>query len=462
MSQPSFRVDEKVRVLVVDDEVHIVNFASDALIGHGYEVDSFTDPANAREEIKKSFYELALIDINMPGINGVELSRELLNLHRESEIIIITGAPDQKNIDPCLKLGLTNFLFKPFNRSQLIYTVYAALHLQRLRRAYYSESMKAKGSKLVGISKTTRELRKEIQQTAQVDLPVLILGESGTGKEIIANEIHKFSKRSEKNFIPINCALLGSLAESELFGHVKGAFTGSTVTTPGYIGAADGGTLFLDEVGELSKEIQAQLLRFLDSGEYRRIGETQLRYANIRIVAATNRNLEEMCNEGNFRDDLYYRLSGITLRTLPLEKRKEDIIPLIWHFLSQFGAAQNSTYDISSEACGFLAEQEWPGNVRHLKQTLHKISQMSNSQKIILQDVERAFGQAQNIQYQPFKEAKQQMVTEFERNYLLRTLQISQGNLKKALELSGMHKKNFYLKINNLGLSLKDFHPPER
>lgn len=462
MSLPGFKIGGKVRILVVDDETSIVNFIADTLCGNGYEVESFVDSSTACKCLVGKVFDMALIDINMPGVDGVELSREFLKYNRDAEIIIITGVPDEANLDPCLKLGLTHFLFKPFNKSQLIYTVYAALHFQRLRRSYRSESEKAKGSKLVGISKATRELRQEILLAARVDIPVLIMGESGTGKEIVASEVHEHSERRGKNFLPINCAVLGSLAESELFGHTKGAFTGSTISTNGHIGAADGGTLFLDEVGELTKEIQAKLLRFLDSGEYMRVGESQLRHTNIRIVAATNRDLEVMCREGDFREDLYYRLSGSIIRTIPLTGRKEDIIPLIWHFLTQFGAAQNKTFDISADACAFLAELDWPGNVRQLKQALFKISQLAVNERIILHDVERVIGQREGSEHQTFKEAKQQVINEFERKYLLRTLQLSQGNLKKALALSGMHKKNFYSKINNLGLLLKDFHPPEK
>ena len=462
MLSQNFKQGKVIKVLAVDDEVHIVNFISDTLGSQGYEVDSFVDSESAFKCLLHNVYDLALIDINMPVVDGGQLAREFLKQNNDAEVVVITGAPDEENIDPCLKLGLTHFLFKPFNKSQLIYTVYAALHFQRLRRSYIADLQSSKESKFIGISEFTRLLRQDILTTAQIDLPVLIVGESGTGKEIVAHEVHQYSDRREKFFLPINCALLGSLAESELFGHVKGSFTGANGSTDGHVGIADGGMIFFDEVGELSIDIQAKLLRFLDSGEYMRVGESKVRKANIRVVTATNRDLEAMCRKGEFREDLFYRLSGSIIRTAPLKERREDIMPLIWHFLFQFGVSRNTTYEISADACARIVDSDWPGNVRQLKQSLFKISQLSMNGKINLQDVERVIGEGEFSEIKSFKEAKKQVVDDFERRYLLRTLQISQGNLKKALVLSGMHKKNFYQKINSLGLLLKDFHPQKK
>ncbi|WP_163338581.1 sigma-54 dependent transcriptional regulator [Desulfopila sp. IMCC35008] len=457
MSQLHVKEDQQVRVLVVDDEISIVNSITDALESQGYEVEPFVDPENAYKHLPERRYDLALIDINMPLMDGEVLAREFIRQNRESEVVVITGLPDEKKIDSFLKQGFTHFIFKPFNRSQLIYAVYAAMHFQRMRKSLAAATVGAKGSELVGISSSVRRLREEISMIAKMDLPVLIMGESGTGKEIVAKEIHKFSDRVNNYFQPINCAVLGSLADSELFGHAKGSFTGSVANAVGHVGAAEGGTLFLDEVGELSFDVQAKLLRFLDNGEYMRVGESRLRHADVRVVAATNRDLEQMCREGLFREDLFYRLSGGILKTKPLSNRKEDIMPLIYHFLSQFGTMQDKTFEITPEAAERLVDNPWPGNVRQLKQTLSTISQFAIHNRILLKDVVRVIGGEQYSRHQKFKEAKQQAVEDFEREYLLRTLQLGQGNLKKALELSGMHKKNFYTKINKLGLLLKDF-----
>ena len=381
-----------VRVLVVDDERAIPYFIDEVLTEQGYQVTSYSDSKEAYGVAGQQEYQLALIDINMPEINGVQLSKKIMECFPDTEIIIITGVPEENNLDPCLKMGLTHFLFKTFNKSQLIYTVYAALHFQRLRNAYLSDSEKISGCNLVGVSMSTRDVRQEIFSVGKTDLSGLIMGESGTGKEIIARDIHRNSERSTKPFIPINCAVLGSLVESELFGHVSGAFTGASKTTAGYVGAADKGTLFLDEIGDLLQEVQAKLLRFLDDGEYSKVGDTSIRHADVRIVAATNRDLEKMCDEGGFRADLFYRLSGAIIKTTPLRDRKADILPLIWHFLALFGTAKNITYDISADACARLVEEDWPGNVRQLKQTLYKISPTSDTRKITLADVQRTLG----------------------------------------------------------------------
>ncbi|OGR19404.1 MAG: hypothetical protein A2X81_13335 [Desulfobacterales bacterium GWB2_56_26] len=452
------RAVKNAQVLVVDDEPSIVDFIDTTLSKNGYGVAAHTDPLAALKAVKGKAFDLALVDINMPEMTGLEFSRKLLEISLATEIVIITGVPDEQNLDPCLKMGLTHFLFKPFNESQLVYTVYAALHFKRLRNAFVASSGKRTGSSYIGVSMSTRDIREEIASLANLDIPVLILGKSGTGKEIIARDIHRNSDRNGNVFMPINCAVLGSLAETELFGHASGAFTGAVKSTRGYIGSADGGTLFFDEVGELPIDVQAKLLRFLDEGEYFRVGEAKLQKANVRVLAATNRNLQEMCKTGKFREDLYYRLSASIIETTPLDERKADILPLIYYFLDIFGTAKNITYEISADAASLLIAMEWPGNVRQLKQTLYKISQMAANRKISLADVRRVVGdQVAQETLCTYKDAKEQAMEEFDRDYLLKTLSLSQGSLQQALKISGMHKKNFYTKIKELGLSMKDF-----
>jgi DNA-binding NtrC family response regulator len=443
-------------ILVVDDEPSIVDFIHATLSKNGYEVEAHIDPREALKNTRAKAFDLAIIDINMPVINGVEFSRKLMEASQGTEIVIITGVPDEHNLDPCLRMGLTHFLFKPFNEAQLVYSVYAALHFKRLKNAFVeAASTGRKGSGFVGVSMSSRDIRKAVLSLANLDIPVLILGKSGTGKEIIARDIH--SNSSRKIFMPINCAVLGSLAETELFGHASGAFTGAIKSTKGYIGSADGGTLFFDEVGELPIEVQAKLLRFLDDGEYSRVGEAKILKVDVRILAATNQDLEKMCQEGRFRKDLYYRLSASIIQTTPLDERKADIPPLIWHFLDLFGTAKNITYEIFADAASLLVEQDWPGNVRQLKQTLYKISQMATSRKISLADVRRVLGESEKVSMLTYKQAKDQLLDQFDRDYLLKTIYHSQGSLQQALEISGMHKKNFYTKLKELGLAIKDF-----
>jgi DNA-binding NtrC family response regulator len=456
MAIPKALAVKNASVLVVDDEPSIVDFIHTTLSKNGYEVEAHSDPREAWKITRAKAFDLTIIDINMPGINGVEFSRRLMETSHSTEIVIITGVPDEHNLDPCLRMGLTQFLIKPFNESQLFCSVYAALHFKRLKNAFVeAASTNRKGSGFVGVSMSSRDIRKAVLSLANLDIPVLILGKSGTGKEIIARDIH--SNSSRKIFMPINCAVLGSLAETELFGHASGAFTGAIKSTKGYIGSADGGTLFFDEVGELPMEVQAKLLRFLDDGEYSRVGEAKILKVDVRILAATNQDLEKMCQEGRFRKDLYYRLSASIIQTTPLDERKADIPPLIWHFLDLFGTAKNITYEIFADAASQLVEEDWPGNVRQLKQTLYKISQMATSRKISLADVRRVLGESEKVSMLTYKQAKDQLLDQFDRDYLLKTIYLSQGSLQQALEISGMHKKNFYTKLKELGLAIKDF-----
>ncbi len=450
-------------MLVVDDEPSLAEFVGETLAERGYSIEMFSDPRAALAAVETSDFDLALIDINMPEISGVQLSKHIIEHSSRTEIVIITGVPDEKNLDPCLQMGLTHYLFKPFNESQLAYSVYAALHHNRLRSAIDTSTFgKSASSNLIGISRNIREIRYDIMAIANTDIPVLILGPSGTGKEIIAQDIHHNSGRAKKPYIPINCAILGDLAETELFGHVKGAFTGAAQNTTGYIGAAEGGTLFLDEVGELSSGIQAKLLRFLDNGEYSKVGEAVPRTASVRVLAATNRDLQEMVDQGAFREDLYYRLQGTVITTTGLEERKKDILPLIYHFLELFGAHQKTTYDISTDAAALLIEAGWPGNVRQLKQTLYKITQLAGNRKIGLSEVRRVVGMEVQNGMKIYSQAKKQSLNHFDRDYFYKALSLADGSLQKALELTGMHKKNFYTKLKELDLSIKDFSPKNR
>ena len=257
----------------------------------------------------------------------------------------------------------------------------------------------------------------------------------------------------------INCATLGTLADSELFGHVSGSFTGATRSTRGYIGSADGGTLFLDEVGDLPLELQAKLLRFLDSGEYLRVGEAKIRRADVRIISATNRDLISLCKEGKFREDLYYRLAGYQIRTLPLRDHPEDIPSLVWHFLHEISRKKCETFEITGNAVMALRQFPWPGNVRQLKHTISLLCEQAQNGLIEEAHVVSLLGISLKITIEPYQKAKKKTLRQFDIDYFSQVLSYSKGSLRIALELTGMHKKNFYTKLKQLGLSNKDYHP---
>ena len=320
-------------------------------------------------------------------------------------------------------------------------------------------------AELIGNSPFCRTIREQVPFWASSDLPILIIGPTGTGKDVIARMIHAASKRADKTYLSMNCATLGNLAESELFGHASGAFTGAVRGTRGYIGSADGGTLLLDEVGELVPEVQAKMLRFLDNGEYFRVGEASPRHANVRIIAATNQDLEILCKEKRFREDLYYRLCGIVIRTAPLSERLEDIPQLVHHFMQLYANHYNQQQpSITPEALSALAACPWPGNVRQLKHTVFRLCHFARKNTITPEqvkanthDTSSVFALKSPEQLPSYKEAKKMAIAEFDRRYFTALLRKTGGSLKEILAISGMHKKNFYMKLKELGLNPKDF-----
>ncbi len=348
---------------------------------------------------------------------------------------------------------------------------------------------------LVGSSAFCRTVRQIVPVVASSDLPVLILGPTGTGKDVIARMIHRASRRSDKVYLSMNCATLGTLAESELFGHVSGAFTGAIRGTRGFIGSAAGGTLLLDELGELAPPVQAKLLRFLDNGEYFRVGEAAPKHADVRIIAATNQDLEEQCRRKEFREDLYYRLSGMIIKTVPLAQRREDIPELIDHFTNLYAREYGlPPLACTPEAVALLCSREWPGNVRQLRHTIFRLCHFAHNcglAEITSENLELALvplnydneitknGPQPPSNFAPripkqhsesteltanhplrnYKEAKKQALEEFERLYFTRLLQQTQGRIKEALEISNLHRKNFYYKLKKLGIEPKKFRP---
>ncbi len=449
------------RVLVVDDEKSIIVFLCKVLEGAGFQVTGCTSPQKALEYLERESFDLVIIDLMMPDIPGPRLARDILESGAQTEILIMTGVPEESIIESCLVMGISQYLFKPFQEAQVIYSVFAALHHHRIKKAYQAQQETCRESGYLGVSFSSRDIRRKIFEIANTSLPVLVIGESGTGKEIIARDIHRNSSRSRAVFLPVNCATLGGLAESELFGHVSGAFTGANRSTAGYVGTANGGTLFLDEIGELAPEIQAKLLRFLDNGEYLRVGENQVKFADVRIIAATNRDIEKMIGENKFRQDLYFRLAGEIIKTQSLRERKSDIPPLVWHFLEKFGTDQNRTFEISADAMSGLMDHDWPGNVRQLRQTMNKICEIAPRRHISGHDVMRVIGERQPGEINAYRDAKENAIRDFDTDYFSRLLIAAQGSLKIALELSGMHKKNFYDKIKQLGMSVKTYSAAE-
>ncbi len=316
--------EKKVQsIFVADDDAGMREFVIDVLKKEGYTVTEY-DPAHPQDELLQKNYDIVILDIVMPEINGFELRKKMLHYSSSAQFIMMTGYPTNENYSQTIEIGAFTFLIKPFRADHVRYAVLGAIDKHTSLRQHYSLSpMGDNNNGLIGNSEHICMVRQQINSMAPIEIPVLVTGESGTGKELVAKSFHENSSRAKEPFIAINCGGLSStLIESELFGHMQGSFTGATKTKHGLFEAAEGGTLFLDEIGELPYELQSKFLRVLDAGEFSRIGETKVRKADVRVVSATNQDLARMVERKEFRQDLYFRLRGGIIRLLPLRKRR--------------------------------------------------------------------------------------------------------------------------------------------
>jgi len=369
----------KVKILVVDDEQGLCAGVQEALRREGYVVDALTDPLAALKQAEQRLYNLIISDIKMPGLTGLELLSRVRERNRDTIFILMTAFGTVESAVQAMKEGAYDYLPKPIDMKRLRALVLKALEFQavvaennelRLRLQNRSEP-----GLLVGDSESMRAVARLIGEVAHSDVTVLIEGESGTGKEIVARSIHAESARRDRPFISVNCAALAEhLLEAELFGHVKGAFTGAIANKPGRFQLADGGTLFLDEIGDLSPKGQGDLLRVLEDSAFRMVGGSDLIRVNVRVIAATNKNLQNSVAEGKFREDLFYRLQIVPITMPPLRERADDIPLLIERFLEHFTAKHKRRRKrISAEALQLCQRFPWPGNVRQLRNVTERL-----------------------------------------------------------------------------------------
>ncbi len=365
----------KGNVLIVDDEQNILKTLSIGLESAGFTTKGYCDPREALESVEDGNYDLAFIDLMMQPIDGMQVLKGIREKSPSTTCVIITAHGSIDSAVEAIKSGAFDFLQKPFDLKEL--QIFSDKVLAHHRLQDEIRSLR----KQIAVSRTKTEIitrnpvmRQQIElakQVADSPLTVLIEGESGTGKELVGQYIHEQSQRSDRPFLKVNCAALAeNLLESELFGHVKGAFTGAIKDRKGRFEAADGGTIFLDEIGDIPPASQVKLLRFLQHREFERVGDSVTRKVDVRVIAATNRNLSESLKEGSFREDLYYRLNAVRISLPPLRERPEDIILLIYHFLRKL--SQANTPDISPDALALLTGYRWPGNVREMENVMER------------------------------------------------------------------------------------------
>ena len=369
-----------VKVLVADDEKSIRLVLKKYLSAKGYQVVEAADGREALELLKKEKPAVAFVDVKMPKLNGLELLKEV----KDVPIVMLTAYGTMDYTVKAMELGAVGYITKPFSFEEID----EALE-KSLKRPKGEEVEGIGEQEIVGSSKKMQEVFKIVGKVAKSSITVLITGESGTGKEVIARAIHNYSERKNKPFVAVNCAELPpNLLEAELFGYEKGAFTGATATKKGLFEQADGGTIFLDEIGELPVELQAKLLRVLQEKEVRPVGSTKAKKVDVRVIAATNRDLEEEVKKGNFREDLYFRLNVVKIELPPLRERKEDVLPLAYHFIKKFSNEfKLPPKELSERAVKFLLSYDFPGNVRELENMILRAMVLSSGPVIDLPDL---------------------------------------------------------------------------
>jgi DNA-binding NtrC family response regulator len=444
-------MQEKVKILVVDDEPNSTKMLKKMLVKKGYTVDEENSSLKAAELIKNNSYHIIISDLQMPDLSGMDL----LNLkQRETLFIMITGYGSIASAVDSMKNGAYDYINKPFNMDEFLLKVEKAAEKINLT----NKINELKGileeefsfSNIIGKSKAMNNVFDRIKKYSNVNVNVLIEGESGTGKELVAKAIHMNSDRSSQPFVAINCsAIPENLLESELFGHVKGAFTGATESQRGVFEQANGGTLFLDEIAEMPYPLQAKLLRVLENWEVKSLGSDRVKKVNIRLISATNQNIQDFITKKQFREDLFYRIATVTIKLPPLRERREDIPLLVNHYLSILSNKFDKKLNISPEALNVLMDNQWKGNVRELENELEQASLTTSTDTIVIKDLlnlNKNHNNHNNIQHS-LNETENMSLNDLERKYIIKVMEIAKGNKVKASQILGIDRKTLYKKI---------------
>ncbi len=442
-----------ITILVIDDEEPFRRLLKKELARKGYAVEVAPDGSEALRLLRDRVFDVVLLDVVMPGVDGITLMKKLKEDSSSPAIIVLTGKATVETAVEAMKNGAYDYLTKPYKLDELVIVIDRAYEYSRLSvksKLLEQELVRQESPfQFVGKSRQLQEILALIQKVAPTDSPVFIQGESGTGKEIIANTVWHYSARKDAPFIALNCAALSeNLIESEIFGHEKGAFTSAYQTKHGLVEVADRGTLFLDEIGEMPIGLQAKLLRFLDSGEFRRVGGNKALHVDVRVIAATNKDLTARIKAGSFREDLFYRLNVINIAIPPLRERKEDIVELSRHFLTKYAKKlAKNVNNFTLEALELLSAYRWPGNVRELENVVERAVIVSESDLIGAGDLAiPAHASIEGMNLNPSLE-------EMEKEYILRVVKETGGNQSRASQLLGIDRKTLYLKLKKYGIS---------
>ena len=445
-------------ILIVDDDKNMLDVLRFRLESEGYKVTSTNMVKDALTMTKDELFDLALVDLKIDRNDGIELMQKLHRLSPEMPVIILTAYGTIETAVDAMKHGAYSYLTKPFDRLELCLQIKNGLEKSSLsreiRRLRALVGERYEFENIIGKSKKMQEVMEQISRTAEIDSNVCIYGETGTGKELIAKSSHLLSSRKEKIFVAINCAAIPEgLLEAELFGYERGAFTGAVRNKKGLFAQADGGTIFLDEISEMSESMQAKLLRVLQEKEFHPLGAEKSIKVDVKIIAATNKNLEDEVKSRNFREDLFYRIHVIPVYIPPLRERKEDIPFLVDHFMKKFaGNMKKEIKGISTPALQKLFSYEWPGNVRELENSVEYAVAMTTGD-IIGEDLILQTKTVEQGELKPLKEAK----NEFEKKYISNLISLTRGNVSKASRLAGKYRSDFYDLLKKHNLKIADF-----
>lgn len=448
------------KILVIDDEPVVCKGCRLALSNENHVVQVCLTGREGMNLVEEGGYDLVLLDMKLPDVEGMEILRTIHKRKQDLPVIVMTGYSTVQNAVEAMKLGAFDYLSKPFTEEELILAVQRAIEKKRLveenlllRKELFN---RFRFENIIGESPQMVSIFEQVERVAPTDSTVLLYGESGTGKELFAGAIHARSQRVHRQFIAVDCSTLSpSLLESELFGHVRGAFTGAVRDKEGIFSAAHGGTLFMDDVTNLNLEIQGKLLRVLEIGEYKPVGASHIQKTDVRIIAATNRDLKAMVEEGQFREDLFYRLNVFPIYIPPLRERKEDIPKLAYHFLRHFCRKTGKRIEgFSDDALESLIHYDWPGNVRQLKNVVERLVIMADHTKLDLPQLldqlqtkrawrDHAIPETLKELQAEKKRLLEETFGQVQKAFLINALRASNGNITRAAERVGMQRPNF-------------------
>ncbi len=447
---------KKGKILIADDEEIMRSSLSDWLKEDGYDAVAVEDGFKAIEQVKAEDWDLVLVDLKMPGIDGIEVLKQINRIKPNLPVVIITAYATVDTAVTAMKEGAADYVVKPFNPEEISMVINKIVEHQRLVkeniRLRQELSRRFRFQDLIGRSPKMLKVFEMIKTIAPTKSTVLIRGESGTGKELVARAIHELSSRRKGPFIAAACgAMTETLLEAELFGYEKGAFTGAASLHKGRLEMADRGTIFLDEIGDISAKTQIDLLRFIQEREFRRLGGRELIKVDVRIIAATNKNLEEMIKKGEFRDDLYYRLNVISIELPPLRERKEDIPLLVEHFLEKYRLESGKNIErVSDDVMKILINYDWPGNVRQLENSIEHGIVVAKGNEITIEDLPQQI--LERFHREDTAVDVHKDLSTLEREHIINVLNANDWNIKRSAEILGINRITLYNKIKKYNI----------